>query len=363
MPLKTIAWENEQVVLIDQSRLPLEKVYLTPGSCEEMWDAIRNLKVRGAPAIGIAAAFGLYLAARDSKAQSVEALLTDIDAAVQFLATARPTAVNLFWALERVQRLAHAESEKTSDVETLQAALLAEAQAMIVEDNAVCLSIGYHALTFLRPGISLLTHCNAGGLATAQWGTALAPIFLAHEQGWPIRVWADETRPVLQGARLTAWELQQAGIDVTLICDNMAGAIMKDGLVDAVIVGTDRVTANGDVVNKIGTYAVAVLAHHHNIPFYVAAPRSSIDLDTPSGDQVTIEERDGSEITCGYGKRTAPEGIAVYNPAFDVTPKELVTAIITEVGVLRPPYDVTLEEAMAEPFSPPPFVQERLRPH
>lgn len=360
MPVKTISWEGDRVVMLDQSRLPIETVYFTPQSCEEMWEAIRSLKVRGAPAIGISAAFGLYLAAQSSQARTPEALLLDIDRAAAYLASARPTAVNLFWALRRMQNLARQKTTAAPDVALVKAALLDEARAMIGEDNAVCLSIGYHGLSLLRPGVTLLTHCNAGGLGTAQWGTALAPIYLAHEQGWSLRVFADETRPVLQGARLTAWELQQAGVDVVLICDNMAGALMQRGVIEAVIVGTDRVTANGDVVNKIGTYSLAVLARHHSIPFYVAAPRSSIDLETSDGEQVTIEERDAAEITCGFGTRTAPKAIEVYNPAFDVTPAELVTALITEVGILHPPYEASLTAAMKASFCLSPAVQRRL---
>jgi methylthioribose-1-phosphate isomerase len=365
MPIKTIAWENGQVVLIDQSRLPLETLYLTPKSVQEMWEAIRTLKIRGAPAIGIAAAFGVYLAAAGSQAATIPSLLADLEQAIDYLATARPTAVNLFWALRRLKQFAHAQVTSLpagiAGVQSLRAALLTEAQRMIVEDNAVCLSIGVHGLELLKPGMGVLTHCNAGGLGTAQWGTALAPLFLAHEKGWPLRVFADETRPVLQGARLTAWELQQSGIDVTLICDNMAGIVMRNGWVQAVIVGTDRVTANGDVVNKIGTYSVAVLAHQHGVPFYVAAPRSSIDLDTAVGADVIIEERSEDEVSCGFGRRTAPEGIHIYNPAFDVTPAELVTGIITEVGVLRPPYPEMLQRAMSVPFYPADEVTARLR--
>lgn len=365
MPIQTITWEGSKVILLDQSRLPLETVFLSPQSREEMWEAIRNLQVRGAPAIGIAAAFGLYLGARSSTAHTVDGLLRDIDATARYLATARPTAINLFWALRRLQRLAHQQASALADqgeqgVAALKDAILAEAQGMITEDNAVCLSIGEYGLELLRPGIGILTHCNAGGLGTAQWGTALAPIFLAQEKGWQPRVFADETRPVLQGARLTTWELQQAGVDVTLICDNMAGVVMRQGWVQAVIVGTDRVTANGDVVNKIGTFSVAVLARHHSIPFYVAAPRSSIDLDTANGDAVAIEERQPEEVTCGFGVRTAPEGVRVFNPAFDVTPAELVTAIITEVGILRPPYPKALAQAAEAPFRPSAAVVSRL---
>jgi methylthioribose-1-phosphate isomerase len=363
--MKTIAWEDDRVVLIDQSRLPEETVYLSPADEREMWKCIRDLKVRGAPAIGIAAALGVYMAARRSAANDVLELLAAIDRAAEYLATARPTAVNLFWALRRMRRLAHERAATlpsgSAGVQALKAALLREAQEMIAEDNAVCLAIGYNGLELLRPRMGILTHCNAGGLGTARWGTALAPIFLAQEQGWQPKVFADETRPVLQGARLTAWELQQAGVDVTLICDNMASVVMRNGWVQAVIVGTDRVAANGDVVNKIGTYGVAVLARHHGIPFYVAAPRSSIDLETATGADVIIEERPAAEVTCGFGRRTAPEGVQVYNPAFDVTPAELVTALITEVGIVRPPFAPNLARTVAAPFQPAPEVKARLQ--
>lgn len=357
MPINTIAWSQGQVTLIDQTRLPLQTVYLHPKTPQEMWVAIRTLQVRGAPAIGIAAAFGVYLAAAQSKATCMKGLIADIDAAVTYLAGARPTAVNLFWALRRIQQVAHCQAlllkDQDGGIESLRQALLDEACLMINEDNAVCLAIGQYGLSLLQPNMGLLTHCNAGGLGTARWGTALAPIYLAHEKGWPIKVFADETRPVLQGARLTAWELQAAGVDVTLICDNMAGMVMQQGLVQAVIVGCDRVSANGDVVNKIGTYGLAVLAQHHGLPFYVAAPRSSIDLATLRGSDVVIEEREATEITEGCGKRIAPIGVKVYNPAFDVTPAQLVTAFITEVGVLKPPFPAALAQACAAMFTVP----------
>jgi methylthioribose-1-phosphate isomerase len=357
MPIDTITWSQGRVTLIDQTRLPMQVVYLHPETVQEMWQAIRSLQVRGAPAIGIAAAFGVYLAAVQSSATSVDALLTAIDAAVTYLASARPTAVNLFWALQRIQQTAHSEAkDKNANVNTLRQALLNEARQMIDEDNAVCLAIGQHGLSLLRPNMGLLTHCNAGGLGTAGWGTALAPIYLAHQKGWPLKVFADETRPVLQGARLTAWELQTAGIDVTLICDNMAGLVMQQGWVQAVIVGCDRVSANGDTVNKIGTYSLAILAQHHGIPFYVAAPRSSIDLATAQGNDVVIEERDATEVTEWCGQRSAPPGVKVYNPAFDVTPAELISAYITEVGVLKPPFPAALAKACAAAFTGPKHV-------
>ncbi len=344
-PVRTLWWADERLHLIDQTRLPNEVAVIQAASAEEVWRCIRELRVRGAPAIGMAAAFGLYLGVRSAAPASLAELWPLTDRVAAYLASARPTAVNLVWALRRVQEAARQQAPASVD-EAL-AALLAEAQRLVAEDHAVCLAIGRHGLTLLHDGMGLLTHCNAGGLGTAGWGTALAPIYLAARQGWRLRVFADETRPVLQGARLTAWELQQAGIPVTLLCDNMAAAAMARGWIQAVIVGTDRVAANGDVANKIGTYGLAVLAQAHGIPFYVAAPLSSVDLETPSGEAIPIEERDPAEVTQVGGRRLAPEGVQVWNPAFDVTPARFVTALITEVGVLRPPFGPALQEAVA----------------
>jgi methylthioribose-1-phosphate isomerase len=340
--LQSVIWTSGRVELLDQRLLPEEVVYLPLTTVEDVWEAIRHLKVRGAPAIGIAAAYGVVLGSRDagSKPEWAEGVREAADR----LATSRPTAVNLFWALDRMKLHAERLSSSELALDACKEALLQEAIAIQSEDEETCRLIGEHALTLFRDNMGVLTHCNAGGLATAKYGTALAPFYLAQERGISIRVYADETRPVLQGARLTAFELQQAGVDVTLICDNMAGMVMSKGWVDAVIVGTDRVAANGDVANKIGTYSVAVLAKAHNIPFYVACPLSTIDLNTPSGDQIPIEERSAEEITEGFGKRTAPQGVKVYNPAFDVTPQEYVTAIITEKGIVRPPYNVNLKK-------------------
>ncbi|WP_166242177.1 S-methyl-5-thioribose-1-phosphate isomerase [Paenibacillus turpanensis] len=344
--LQSVRWneEKQRLDLLDQRLLPGEIVYLPLETIGEVWDAIRELAVRGAPAIGIAAAYGLYLGVR-----GFEGPLADFEAEVNrqadYLATSRPTAVNLFWALDRLR--AHTQAALAAQGASpagVKASLLDEAKAIQAEDEETCRLIGEHALELFRDDMGVLTHCNAGGLATARYGTALAPLYLAHERGWNIRVFADETRPVLQGARLTAFELQQAGVDVTLICDNMAGHVMSKGWVDAVIVGTDRVAANGDVANKIGTYSVAVLAKAHGIPFYVACPLSTIDLETATGAEIPIEERHEHEVTQGFGKRTAPEGVKVYNPAFDVTPNEYVTAIITEKGVVKPPYNVNLRK-------------------
>ncbi|MCR8634592.1 S-methyl-5-thioribose-1-phosphate isomerase [Paenibacillus radicis (ex Xue et al. 2023)] len=347
--LQSVRWNSadNQLDLLDQRLLPDEIVYLELTTSEQVWDAIKQLAVRGAPAIGIAAAFGVYLGVR-STSGSREQLLDETVKQCDYLATSRPTAVNLFWALDRMRQRAEALASAGGEPEAMKQALLDEAKLIQSEDEETCRLIGEHALALFEDGMGVLTHCNAGGLATARYGTALAPMYLAQERGIHLKVYADETRPVLQGARLTAFELQQAGVDVTLICDNMAGAIMHKGWVQAVIVGTDRVAANGDVANKIGTYSVAVLAKAHGIPFYVACPMSTIDLNTPNGDDIPIEERHEDEITQGFGKRTAPQGIKVYNPAFDVTPNEYVTAIITEKGVIRAPYNENLKKLFAE---------------
>ena len=276
--------------MLDQSKLPGEVHYDDVADVETMWQSIKSLKVRGAPAIGIAAAYGLYLGVRGVAAR--EGFLAEVRRQRDYLATSRPTAVNLFWALDRMVAAGErAVGEEGGSLEGAKERLLEEAKAIHREDEEVCRSIGEHAITLMRDGMGLLTHCNAGGIATARYGTALAPMYLAKERGWGLRVFADETRPVLQGARLTAWELQQAGVDVTLICDNMAAVVMAKGWVDAVIVGTDRIAANGDVANKIGTYGLAVLAKAHGIPFYVASPLSTVDLLTPTGADITIEER------------------------------------------------------------------------
>ncbi|SEO21804.1 S-methyl-5-thioribose-1-phosphate isomerase [Paenibacillus sp. OV219] len=339
--LQSVIWAGVKLDLLDQRLLPEEIVYLPLVTTQDVWEAIRHLKVRGAPAIGIAAAYGVVLGSRD--ASEAGAWLTAVKEAAAHLATSRPTAVNLFWALDRMTARANALAAGDSDLAACKEALLQEAINIQSEDEETNRLIGEHALTLFQDGMGVLTHCNAGGLATAKYGTALAPFYLALEQGIHLRVFADETRPVLQGARLTAFELQQAGVDVTLICDNMAGMVMSKGWIDAVIVGTDRVAANGDVANKIGTYSVAVLAKAHGIPFYVASPLSTIDLNTPSGAEIPIEERHAEEITEGFGKRTAPVGVKVFNPAFDVTPSEYVTAIITEKGIVKPPYNVNLK--------------------
>jgi len=334
-PIEHMLWEGEATTghlrLLDQTQLPTEQVWLDCRDVEAVWGAIKRLSVRGAPAIGIAAAYGCVIGAQAG--QFAEAC--------EYLATSRPTAVNLFWAIDRMKRLG------TDDP----AALLEEAKTIHAEDRAMCRAIGEHGLAIIKqlkgngsakPG--LLTHCNAGALATGGIGTATAPMYVAHEQGVDIAVFADETRPLMQGSRLTSWELQQAGVDVTLICDDMAASVMRAGRIQMVITGADRIAANGDAANKIGTYGVAVLAKHHGIPFYVAAPSSTFDMSLPSGDLIPIEQRDPSEITHGYGKATAPADVQTYNPAFDVTPAELITALITEKGVIEP---VTTENVRA----------------
>ncbi|WP_084509050.1 S-methyl-5-thioribose-1-phosphate isomerase [Paenibacillus assamensis] len=343
--LQSVRWSEDNVLeLLDQRALPNEINFLRLTDVQEVWQAIYDMVVRGAPAIGITAAYGVILGIRNDQIDHVEEWLRQVEQHAAYLATSRPTAVNLFWALDRMTARAHELTNTEIALEQLTEQLLQEAITIHKEDEEICKQIGEHALTLFSDGMGILTHCNAGGLATAKYGTALAPIYLAKERGISLKVFADETRPVLQGARLTAFELQQAGVDVTLICDNMAAMVMRKGWVQAVIVGTDRVAANGDVANKIGTYGLAVLAKAHNIPFYVACPISTIDLDTPSGDLIPIEERHEKEITEAFGKRTAPEHIQVFNPAFDVTPNELVTAIITERGIVKAPYHITLKE-------------------
>jgi len=333
-PLTPIEWIGDATTghlrLLDQTRLPRAIHYLDCREVKDVWTAIRQLSVRGAPAIGIAAAYGCVLGAQRGA----------FDEASEFLTTSRPTAVNLFWAVARMRRAMQRHSPSTTPRETRCAALLDEARAIHDEDRRACRSIGEHALRLLRElthdDLRLLTHCNAGMLATGGIGTATSPMYLAHEQHLPLKIFADETRPLLQGSRLTAFELQHAGIDVTLITDSMAATVLRDGQAKAVITGADRIAANGDVANKIGTYPLAVLASHHGLPFIVAAPTSTFDLDTPTGEAIPIEERAADEITEGFGERTAPQDIQTYAPAFDVTPASLITALVTEHGVIRP---------------------------
>ena len=328
---------------VDQTRLPGELRFLNISDVEELWKAVKTLQIRGAPAIGVAAAFGVVLAAQNSKRSSGPGIVADIIRAADYLASSRPTAVNLFWALERMKK--KAITAKNLPPNDLKKTLALEAVAIFEDDRKVCRSIGEHGLELLKGKKSVLTHCNAGGLATSQYGTALAPIYLAHEKGRSLHVFVDETRPLLQGARLTAWELMQAGIEATLICDNMAAQVMKEGKVDLVIVGADRIAANGDTANKIGTYGLAVLAKAHNVPFVVCAPISTFDLNTPSGDAIPIEQRGKEEITMLAGKKIAPENVSVYAPAFDVTPAKLISAIVCENGICRSPYKQSLRHA------------------
>ena len=341
MAFSTIEWDNGRIKLIDQTLLPNEFKHIYCEDLPSIWEAIKSLRVRGAPAIGIAGALGAVLGIWDSSADTYEVFSSELKEATDYLATSRPTAVNLFWALDRITRTAEENSKLTiSEIKNI---LLAEAHSIIEEDKAMCRAIGKHGMALLNENDTILTHCNAGGLATSDYGTALAVMFSAHKAGKKISVFADETRPLLQGARLTTWELMQAGIDVTLICDNMAAQVMKEGKIQNVIVGADRIAANGDTANKIGTYNVAILADAHDIPFYVAAPTSTLDFNLKTGAEIPIEQRSSEEITEGFGKVTAPEGVKVYSPAFDVTPASLVTAIITEKGVAHPPFTESLK--------------------
>ncbi len=337
--LKTIEWVNTGVRIVDQTRLPTTLVYEDITTVEEMWDAIKVLKVRGAPAIGIAAGYGLYLGIRDFKEEDPQAFMDAVHTVSEYLSGSRPTAVNLFWALKRMVRTAHAAQTAGTDVKGIKKRLWEEAEEILAEDKRICRQIGENGFDLLKEYSSLLTHCNAGGLATGEYGTALAPVYVGLEKGKLFQVYADETRPLLQGARITAFELREAGVPVTLICDNMAPVVMREGKVQAVIVGADRIAANGDTANKIGTYGVALAARAHNIPFFVAAPSSTFDKDIPSGKEIPIEERESREIVNGFGTQTAPDGIDVYNPAFDVTPAEMIQGIITEKGVLTSPYE------------------------
>jgi methylthioribose-1-phosphate isomerase len=329
MKFKTLERIGNKLRIIDQTKLPLQLEYLDIDDYQEIIEAIKELKVRGAPAIGIAAAYGMAIAARQAQRFDLSYLRKVSDE----FKTARPTAVNLAWAVDRV--LAKVQMSGCSSLEGTLSLLWSEAEAVHEEDRLLCEKIGRHGAQLIKDGDTILTHCNAGALATGGIGTALGVIYTCRDQGKRIRVFADETRPLLQGARLTTWELQQEGIDVTLICDNMAGMLMRQGKINHVIVGADRIARNGDVANKIGTYSLAILAERHKVPFYVAAPYSTFDNEIESGDQIPIEERSPIEVTEGFGSRTAPKGVKVYSPAFDVTPHELVTCYITDKGIKR----------------------------
>lgn len=341
MAIATIDWAKGKVKLIDQTKLPEKLVYLYIDNVDDLWEAIKNLRVRGAPALGIAAGLGVILGIKDSRADSFSEFYKELKKAAGYIGTSRPTAVNLFWALRRMEQVCIENRDKS--IAALKKILLREAKDIIREDKIICRSIGRNGAALIKSGDSILTHCNAGGLATADYGTALACFFEAKNQGKRIKIYADETRPLLQGSRLTAWELKQAQIPATLICDSMAGEVMKEGKIDKVVVGADRIAANGDTANKIGTYSVAVLAHSHNIPFYIAAPLSTIDFSISDGNKIPIEQRKPEEITNWFGKQIAPEGIDVYNPAFDVTPAKYIAGIITEKGIAKPPYRESLK--------------------
>jgi methylthioribose-1-phosphate isomerase len=348
---RTVWWDDGAIRLIDQTLLPGTYLERTCRTVEDLWEAIKMLRVRGAPALGVTAAYGVCLGLQGKTFTRSQAVLDEVDQAAAYLATSRPTAVNLFWALERMKQTAHREASLPP--EALCDRLLKEAHTIRDEDDRIGHAIGRHGAEVIQDGQSILTHCNAGGLATASYGSALAPVFAAHEAGKQIHVYADETRPLLQGARLTAWELQQREIPVTLLCDNAAAHLMKTGRIHLVIVGADRIAANGDTANKIGTYSVALAAQAHDIPFYIGAPLSTIDRSISSGESIPIEERSPEEIVSFRGVRTAPEGVAAYNPAFDVTPAELITGIITEVGILRPPLQESILWAFEQsPISP-----------
>jgi methylthioribose-1-phosphate isomerase len=343
---EAIRWSGGRLAILDQTRLPQTVRYETIGTADALFEAIRALKVRGAPAIGIAAAYGIVVEMQ-RRAPAIEDFSGTLAAVCAQIVSARPTAVNLAWAAGRLRRAVTATAATTTD-EALRR-LAREAEAIHEEDRQICRAIGEHGLPLIVRGCGVLTHCNAGALAVSELGTATAPLYLAHARGVPFRVYIDETRPLLQGSRLTAWELERAGMDVTLICDSAAAAMMAEGAIDLVLVGTDRVTANGDVVNKIGTLALAILCRHYDIPFYVACPASTFDSTTPDGASVAIEERDADEVRAFRGTQAAPAHVAVRNPAFDVTPAELVTAIVTDRGIVHPPYRDRLAQAFSGP--------------
>lgn len=345
MEYETVALddENSALVILDQTLLPAKAELISLHTGEEIWDAIYLLKVRGAPAIGVAAAFGIYLLAKQIESQDYDTFYQEFSRQKDYLNSARPTAVNLSWALNRMEQVCIANRELP--VTEIKQKLKEESIAMKEEDIRVCKAIGEYGLTLVKPGDGILTHCNAGQLATCKYGTATAPIYLGQERGYNFHVFADETRPLLQGARLTSYELYSSGVDVTLICDNMSATVMKNGWVNAVFVGCDRVAANGDTANKIGTSVVATVAKRYNVPVYICAPTSTIDMATPTGADITIEQRPAHEVTdMWYEKPMAPAGVKVFNPAFDVTDHDLIAGIVTEYGIAREPYTESLRE-------------------
>lgn len=340
--IQTLEWTTTGVVFIDQTKLPTEEVYVTCTTHQQVADVIRNMVVRGAPAIGVAAAMGIALGVKNSKAENAADLKRDFDQICEAIRQTRPTAVNLFWAIRRMQ--GKFETLRSRPIAQIQQALIEESQRMHAEDIAANQAMGRHGATLMPSSGGVLTHCNAGALATAGYGTALGVIRAAVEAGKKIHVYADETRPFLQGSRLTAWELMKDGIPTTVISDNMAGVMMQQGKIGAIVVGADRIAANGDVANKVGTYTVAILAKEHGIPFYVAAPISTVDLETPDGSKIPIEQRNKKEVSHIAGKQMVPDGVEIENPAFDVTPAKYVAAIITERGIARAPYTESLKK-------------------
>jgi len=333
--------DEKALYLLDQTQLPEKEMFLVLDKREDIFEAILKLRVRGAPAIGITAAFGMYVCLLHGNYESVDKLVEDASSLKAYLGSSRPTAVNLFWALDRMEKkLLDVVKQQDVTIELILASLKEESYAIFKEDQEMSKSIGEHGLALFKKGMGIMTHCNAGGLATSGFGTALAPIYLGAERGYDFTVYSNETRPLLQGSRLTSYELSKAGIKVTVLCDSMASIVMKMGKIDAIIVGADRIAANGDAANKIGTSGVAIIAKEYGIPFYVAAPTSTFDLETLTGDDIPIEERDGEEVVNGFGRRTGPEGINVFNPAFDVTNASYITGIITEKGVIT---DITTE--------------------
>ncbi len=335
--------ENDSLIIIDQTKLPGETVLLSLTDRDEIYDAIKTLKVRGAPAIGVSAAIGIYILTKRSGIENEDELKVFFLETKEYLASSRPTAVNLFWALDRMESAFVSAEGKGCD--EIIKRLHDEASSIRDEDIEVCRKIGEYGLSLIKDGDGILTHCNAGKLAAVRYGTALAPIYVGREKGYNFRVYTDETRPLLQGARLSAFEMQSIGADTTVICDNMASQVMKNGWIDAIFTGCDRVAANGDCCNKIGTSGVAILAKHYGIPFYICAPTSTIDINTKSGDDIPIEQRDPNEVTeMWYKERMAPEGVKVYNPAFDFVENDLITAIVTEYGIIKPPFDKAIKD-------------------
>lgn len=334
--VQSIEWRDDHVRILDQTYLPNREVYSDIRDVGRMWEAIKKLRIRGAPAIGIAAAYGLYLGIKDLPENAWESFIVEVDRVAEYLESARPTAINLKWALDRIKTTIQAHKEK--DIAEVKEIVLKTAKTIHDEDKRICKRIGENGVELVKKDANILTHCNTGSLATGQYGTALSVIFHAHENGNKIHVWVDETRPLLQGSRLTSWELMNAEIPMKLITDSTAGSLIRRGKVDMVIVGTDRVAANGDTANKIGTYPLAVIAHENDIPFYVAVPLSTIDMEVKNGDDIPIEEREGEEIAHFNGSKIAPKKVQTYNPAFDITPHKYITAFVTEEGIIKPPF-------------------------